>query len=97
MRVITVRISDKYFEDLEKIEEEEQADRAEVIRKLLAKGITEWKLRKALELLREHKVTLRKAASIASVSYVEMLDFTSKHGIISGYSLEEMEKDLRNL
>jgi predicted HTH domain antitoxin len=97
MKVITARISDKYFEDLEKIEKEEQADRAEVIRKLLAKGIAEWKLRKALELLREHKVTLRKAARFASVSYVEMLDFASKHGIVSGYSLEEMEKDIRNL
>lgn len=79
------------------IEKDEHADRAEVIRKLLAKGIKEWKLKKAIELLREHKVTLRKAANIASVSYVEMLDLASKHGIDVGYSLEEMERDFRNL
>ncbi len=97
MKVITARISEEYFEDLERIEKEEHADRAVVIRKLLAKGIKEWKLKNALELLREHKVTLRRAASIASVSYVEMLDLASKHGIDSGYSLEEMERDFRNL
>ena len=97
MKVITARISEKHFEDLEKIEKEEQADRAVVIRKLLAKGIKEWKLKKALELLREHKVTLRKAANIASISYVEMLDFASKHVIDMGYSLEDVEKDVRNL
>ncbi len=97
MKVITTRISEKYFEDLEKIEKEEQADRAEVIRKLLAKGIKEWKLKKALELLKEHKVTLRKAANIASISYVEMLDFASKHVIDMGYSLEGVEKDVGNL
>jgi predicted HTH domain antitoxin len=79
------------------IEKDEHADRAEVIRKLLAKGIKEWKLKKAIELLREHKVTLRKAANIASVSYVEMLDLASKYGIDVGYSLEEMERDFRNL
>ncbi|MCK5548883.1 MAG: UPF0175 family protein [Thermoplasmata archaeon] len=97
MKVITTRISEENFEDLERIEKEEQADRAEVLRKLLAKGIKEWKMKRALELLRERKVTLRKAASVASISYVEMLDLASKHRIDLGYSIEELERDLRNL
>ncbi len=97
MKVITSRISEEYFDDLKTIEKDEQADRAEVIRKLLATGIKEWKLKKAIELLREHKVTIRKAANIASVSYIEMLDMVSKHGIDLGYSLEEMEKDFRDI
>jgi predicted HTH domain antitoxin len=97
LKVITTRISEEYFNDLEMIENAEHAERAEVIRKLLAKGIKEWKLKKAIELLREHKVTLRKAANIAGITYVEMLDLASKHGIEVGYSLEEMEKDLRGL
>ncbi len=97
MKVITARNSEENFEDLERIEKEVQADRAEIIRKLLTKGIKEWKLKKALELLREHKVTLRTAANIASISYVEMLNFASKHGIDMGYSLEDVEKDVRNL
>ena len=40
---------------------------------------------------------MRKAASIASVSYVEMLDLASKHGIDMGYSLEEIKRDVRDL
>ena len=97
MKVITSRISDEYFNDLKMIEKDEHADRAEVIRKLLAKGIKEWKLNKAIELLREHKVTIRKGAKIAAVSYIEMLDLASKHGIDIGYSLEDLEKDFGNL
>ena len=97
MKVITSRISKEYFDDLKMIEKDEQADRAEVIRKLLAKGIKEWKLKKAIELLREHKVTLRKAAKIASVSYVEMLNLASKHGIDIGYTLEDLEKDFSTI
>lgn len=93
MKVVTVRIEDKYFEDLEKIEKEEHADRAEIMRKLMAHSIKEWKIRKALQLLREQKVTMRKAAALAEVSYVEMLDLSSRSDINIGYGLEELRKD----
>lgn len=97
MKVITARIAEEHFRDLKLIEREEQADRAEVIRRLLADAIKRWKTKKALDLLREHKITLRKAASIAGVSYVEMLDLASEYKIDIGYALEELEKDVGNL
>ncbi len=94
MKVITARIEDKHFEDLKKIEKEEHTERAEVMRKLLASAIKEWKLKKSLQLLREHKVTIRKAASIADVSYLEMLNFASDLDIDIGYSLNELKRDI---
>lgn len=97
MKVITTRVAEKYFKDLKKIEKEEQADRAEVIRKLLAKAIKEWKIKKALKLLKNHKVTIRKAAEIAETTYVEMIDLASKAGIDIGYSISELEKDLKRI
>ncbi|MBI5254070.1 MAG: UPF0175 family protein [Euryarchaeota archaeon] len=96
MKVITARIADEHFKDLKIIEKEEQADRAEVIRRLLDDAIKRWKIKKALDLLREHKVTLRKAASVAGISYIEILDLASKHKIDIGYSLEELERNTRN-
>lgn len=97
MKVVTARIADEHFKDLKIIEKEEQADRAEVIRRLLGDAIKRWKIKKALDLLREHKVTLRKAASIAGISYIEILDLASEHRIDIGYSLEELERDTRTL
>jgi len=94
MKVITARIPEGYLQDLKRIEREEHADRADVIRKLLADAIKEWKQKKALELLKEHKITLRKAVSFAGLTYVEILDLVSNAGIDIGYSLEELEKDL---
>lgn len=94
MKVITTRIEDKYFEDLKQIEKEEQTERAEVTRRLLATAIKGWKTKKALELLKEHKVTIRKAAAIAETSYVEMLDLASKTDINIGYTLKELRKDI---
>ena len=94
MKVITARIEDKYFEDLKKIEKEEQTERAEVMRKLLASAIKEWKTKKALDLLKEHKITIRKAAALAEASYVEMLDLASKADIDIGYTLKELREDI---
>ena len=67
MKVITTRIEDEYFEDLKEIEKDEKTEMASVMRKLLAQAIKEWKLKKALSLLKERKLTIRKAASFAEV------------------------------
>ena len=92
MKVITSRIPEKYIKDLEKIQEEEKVDRAEAVRRLLTKAISEWKKERALVLLKDHKITIRKAASMADVTYVEMLELAKKLDI--GYDLEELEGDL---
>ena len=94
MKVITARIEDKYFEDLETIEKEEHTDKAEVMRKLLARAIKDWKIKKSLNLLKEHKATMRKAARLADVSYAEMMDLAYKADIDIGYSLKELRKDM---
>ena len=49
--------------------------------------IKERKIKKALELLKARKITIRKAAKLADISYAEMLDFASKADIGIGYSL----------
>ena len=95
MKVVTIRVEDKYFEDLKKIEKEEHTERAEVMRRLLAQAIKEWKIKKALELLREHKITIRKAAKLADIHYVEVLDYASKADIDIGYDSKELRKDIR--
>jgi len=94
MKVITTRIEEEQFKSLEMIEKEEHADRAEIVRKLLEKGIKEWRIKKALRLLREKKATIRTAASLAKVTYAEMLDLSSKENIPSGYSLENLKRDI---
>ena len=57
-------------------------------------SIKERKIKKALELLKARKITIRKAVKLADVSYVEMLDLASKADIDSGYSLKDLKKDL---
>ncbi|MGC1121865.1 MAG: hypothetical protein WBA22_12295 [Candidatus Methanofastidiosia archaeon] len=95
LKVVTSRIPEKCFEDLKTIQKEEQANQAEVLRRLLTKAISDWKKDRALRLLEEHRITIRKAASMADLSYVEMLTPTEKADI--GYDLKELKKDVQTL
>jgi len=97
MKLITARIENDFFEDLKAIEKQEQGDRAEVIRKLLARGIKEWKLERAVHLLRDYKITLRKAVSLAGVTYLEILDEAERAGIEVGYDFKDLQRDRRGL
>jgi len=97
MRVITARIPDEMFEEIKEIEGSEKIDRAEATRKLLSVGIKEIKKGKALELLRGHKVTYRKAAEMIGVTIYELLDIMEKEGVGVGYSLRDLEKDIEEM
>ncbi len=97
MKTITTRISEDLLKKLEEIEQDEKADRATIIRKLLDKAVGDWKIEKALEELREGRITLRTAARKAELTYVEMLDRAKEAGIQLGYTAEDLQNDLANL
>lgn len=97
MKVITARLDDEFFDALKEIEKDEHTERAEVIRKLLAKAIKDWKLKRALDLLKERKITIRRAAALAGVTYLEMFDLMSKFDIGIGYALKDLRKDLEDI
>jgi len=69
-------------------------DRSEVLRRLIREGLEDWRKEKALEKLRNHELTLRKAAELAGVSYVEMLTLAGEEGIDVGYTTDDLERDL---
>jgi predicted HTH domain antitoxin len=67
---------------------------SEVLRRLIRQGLSEWKRERALEGLRDHSLTLRKAAEVASVSYVELLTLATEEGIDVGYTTDDLQRDL---
>lgn len=94
MHPVTTRIPEDDEELLSELEDEMSADRAEVLRRLIRKGLAEWRKERAIEQLRHHQITLRKAAELAGVSYVEMLSLATDHGIDIGYTTDDLERDL---
>ena len=94
MKTVTTRIPEDDEEALAELETELSADRSEVLRRLIRQGLSDWRKERALELFREHRITLRKAAELADVPYVEMLALASEEGIDVGYTTDDLERDL---
>lgn len=97
MKTVTTRIPEDDEDALSELEEEMSADRSEVLRRLIRQGLADWRRERALEQLREHRITLRKAAEFADVSYVEMVSIAAEEGIDVGYTTEDLERDLERI
>lgn len=97
LKTVTTRIPEEDEKHLKEIEKERRAKRSVVLRKIIEDGIQQWRRERALKLLDEHKVTLRKAAKIAGVTYIEILDLAGKKGIETGYDLKELERDMERV
>ena len=97
METVTTRIPEEDEALLAELQEEMSADRSEVLRRLIHRGLSEWRRQKALDSLREHEVTLRRAARIAGMDYVETLTLAADEGIDVGYAPEDLERDLERL
>jgi Ribbon-helix-helix protein, copG family./Uncharacterised protein family (UPF0175). len=94
MKPVTTRIPEDDEELLAELEQEMTADRSEVLRRLIRDGLKDWRKQKALDQLCEHKITLRRAAEMADMTYVEMLSLAAEEGINIGYTTDEFERDL---
>ena len=94
MQTVTARVPEDLLRDIRRIESEERTERAEVVRKLLAEAVRDWKLRKALEMVREGRASMRTAAKFAGVRYLELLDRVEKEAIPLDYSLSDLRADV---
>jgi len=97
MITISARIDKKLAEEIEKIVKERGIDRSAVIRELLYIGLKEYKLKKALELIKERKVTVWKAAEIAGLTYREMLEKLREHNIPFPITAEELAREIEEI
>ena len=97
MKTVTTRIPEDDEALLAELEAELGADRAEVLRRLIRRGLEDWRREKALDQLRDHETTVRKAAEIAGVTYAEMLTLAAEEGIDVGYTADDLERDLERI
>jgi hypothetical protein len=89
--MITARISQKGYEDLKMIKKDEKVNRAEITRRLLSRGISDWKKEKTPDLLKDHTITIQNPVVLAGISYLDMLDLTKDDYV--GYDSHELVHD----
>ncbi len=96
-KTLTTRAPDSLVKEIETLAKEEHLDKSSLIRRLLAEAVQEKRKRKALELYKDGKVSMGKAASIAKLSIWEMMDFIREKGLHIDYGSEELFEDLKPL
>ena len=95
LKTIAARVPEDIDENLKQIMVEEGMDKSATTRKILELGIHAWRKQKAIELLRERKVTVEKAAEVAGMSVYQFIDILQSERIDYIYiSLDELESDL---
>ncbi len=93
-QLVGARLPQALVADLDRIENAEQSDRSTVVRKLLSRAISEWKLDHEARLYLENKVTLERAAMDAGVSVRVMVDFLKLKKIPLQYDAEDLQRDM---
>jgi len=85
------------LKEIQEMAKEESIDRSSAIQRLLKIGLKEYKMEKALNLYRDGKVTLWKAAELAGVSLREMMETIKARDIPYQYDLEALEEYVEEL
>lgn len=92
--IITAQVKDDLLKGLRDYMEAAGLDRSAAIRRLLERGIKDWKLELALNEYREGKISLMKASEKAEITVWEFLDELDRRKIPLNISMEAFEKSL---
>lgn len=97
-KLMNARVPVVIMSEVENIAREEHTDKSSVVRKLLDRAINNWKLEKASNMYTNKKVTLERAAEIATVSVREMINYLEQKEIeIGNLSIEDLEDDIKSM
>lgn len=87
--VVSVRLEEELMRYASRKAKEEKIPKSAVIRRLLALGMEYDRLRKGVELYRDRKVSLGRAAEIAGVPITQMMDWLVRFGVKANITIED--------
>ncbi len=96
-KTLTSRLPDDMAKMIEEIAEIERLDKSSVIRRLLDKGIIQWKEEFALKLYQDGDVSLGRAAEISSLNIWEFLDKLAEKKIPLNYDADDFINDIKTI
>ena len=96
-KFLGARIETQIMEIVEEIARERNVNKTSAIKILVSAGWKELRLEKALNLYREEKISIDKAAKMAGITVSEMMKEAAMHGIKSEETIEEYKLGLKNL
>jgi len=96
-QTVSVRLSEDTLKEVDRLAERLKTDRSEALRRFIERGLRAAQIDMALELLRKGKISIGRAAEMSDVTLYEMIDLAKREHVPSGYTPEDLERDLRTL
>ena len=93
-KLMTLRLPVKIDIEIERLASLEDTDKSKLIRELIFLGIQEKRIREALKLYEEGKITLWKAARLCDISLWKMMEIMKQRKITLQYGEKELREDL---
>lgn len=91
---VTARVPVDLFEAIEEIRETEQTDRSTAVKRLLERGIEDWRIETAVREYREGTLSVGRAAERAGISLWRFLELLEDRGVELNYDEADLEADL---
>lgn len=91
---LTVRLPVDLYEAIESVREAEQIDRSTAVKRLLQRGVEDWRREAAVQRYRDRELSLGAAADVADVSIWRLLDVLEERNVEVNYSAEDLTNDL---
>lgn len=94
-RILSTRVGRETEEELRLYMGAEKVDKATAVRKLLERGVEAWRRDMALQLLREGKVTVWRAAEIARLPLWEFISLIDEKKVVLPIRGKDVMEDIR--
>ena len=96
-KTITTRLPDEFVLGLGKIASIEKVDTSAIVRKLLAKAISDWKKEYSIEQYKKGEFSFGQAAKFAEISPWDFPNLLKQNKIPINYDEEELEFELKTI
>jgi len=94
LKPLATRIPEETDREIREIMRLDRMDRSTAVRTVIEVGISEWRKQKAIELLRDGRVSFAKAAEIAKLSIWDFMDLIRQRRVQwVGLAPEDVEKE----
>jgi len=95
--MISLRMGMDLVEEIKKLASKKGVDKDTVVRELLSTAIRDAKLKEALELVRQRKITVWKGAKMAGITYRELLEELRARNIPFPLSEGELRNEIEKI
>lgn len=89
-----VKVKDSLYKELKEISNQQKVSIDKLLLKILQEGIESLRERLVLDLYRDRKVSLQKAAEMLSIDIWDMIDRIKRAEIYLDYEEEDLKEDI---